>query len=114
MKNYYVVFFYSILLIALGIKGYMKGSAASLCAGAGIGFLLFLSSIGLFFQKKIALYSALLLTECLNIVFLIRYLKTFAFTPLALGILSLAIFIFLLFTLLSKQRSLRNHTDLSK
>ena len=41
----YVVCFYSLLLIALGIKGYLKGSAASLYAGSGLGVLVLLSSI---------------------------------------------------------------------
>lgn len=72
----YVVFFYSLILIALGIKGYIKGSSASLYMGTGLGFLVFLSSIGLFFQKKFALYSATFLTGALSIVFFIRCIKT--------------------------------------
>ena len=58
----YVVCLYSLLLIALGIKGYLKGSAASLYAGSGLGVLVLLSSIGLFFQKKMALPAAIFLT----------------------------------------------------
>lgn len=106
----YVVCFYSLLLIALGIKGYLKGSAASLYAGSGLGVLVLLSSIGLFFQKKMALPAALLLTGCLECVFIIRYLKTSGSIPLILGIVSLAVFCYLSWV----QRSLCNRAGLSK
>jgi len=59
-----------------GLLGYQKGSPASLYAGTGLGFLLFLSSIALFYRKKIGLYAATLLTTAFTAVFLIRYLKT--------------------------------------
>lgn len=106
----YIVCLYSLLLIALGIKGYLKGSSASLYAGAGLGVLMLFSSIGLFFQKKMALSAALILTACLECVFIIRYLKTSASIPLILAIISLAIFCYLSWV----QRSLCNRTNLCK
>lgn len=84
----YIVLFYSLLLMALGIKGYLKGSNASLYAGTGLGFLVFLSSIGLFFQKKFALRAACLLTACITIVFLIRSIKTGGSLPGTMAIVS--------------------------
>lgn len=70
------VLIYSLILMGCGLLGYQKGSSISLYAGTGLGFLLFLSSIALFFRKKIGLYAATLLTSTFTTVFLIRYLKT--------------------------------------
>ncbi len=67
---------YSLILMGCGLLGYQKGSMVSLYAGTGLGFFLFLSSIALFYQRKIGLYSATLLTSTFTTVFLIRYLKT--------------------------------------
>jgi uncharacterized membrane protein (UPF0136 family) len=72
----FAVLIYSLVLMGCGLLGYQKGSAASLYAGTGLGFLLFLSSIALFFRKKAGLYAATLLTGAFATVFLIRYLKT--------------------------------------
>ncbi len=70
------VLIYSLTLMSCGLLGYQKGSMGSLYAGTGLGFLLFLSSIALFFQKKAGLYAATLLTAAFSAVFLIRYVKT--------------------------------------
>lgn len=71
----FAVLIYSLILMGCGIIGYQKGSAASLYAGTGLGFLLFLSSIALFFRKKAGLYAASIITACFTAVFFIRYLK---------------------------------------
>lgn len=99
----YIVLFYSLLLILLGIKGYAKGSSASLYSGVGFGSLLLFSSIGLFLQKKFALYSATILTACLMLVFIIRCIKTGGGTiPGALAVLSAGVLCYIFLSRLSK------------
>ena len=90
------VLIYSVLLMALGLVGYSKGSAASLYAGTGLGLLLFLSSIAIFLQKKAGVYAALGITALLTIVCAIRYFLTAKGLQGAVAIASGAMLLYLL------------------
>ncbi len=91
---------YAIVLMALGLIGYlMANSLPSLIMGSGIGFLLLLCAILMFLGKRIGLILATILTLLLAGFFAFRYSLTKALFPALLSVLSGAMLIFLLFHL---------------
>jgi uncharacterized membrane protein (UPF0136 family) len=92
----WTVLIYGLILIVLGYMGYRQGSLPSLIAGSGLGFLLAVSSIGMFAKKRVAGYAALFLTTALTVVFSYRYALTNKPLTAALAVLSGAMLIFLL------------------
>ena len=80
----YIVALYGILILIGGIIGHIKaGSNASLGMGLVFGFLLLLSSAGMFSKKhfKKAVYFAVILTLLLDAFFSYRFLATMKFMP---------------------------------
>lgn len=93
----WAIFFYALLIIALGTVGYYKAeSLPSLIAGGGCGFLLLLSVLMVFMGRKIGSYTALILTLLLTATFSYRYAVSHALFPALLAVLSGAMLIFLL------------------
>ena len=91
------IFFYSLLIIALGAVGYYQAeSIPSLVAGAGCGILLLLSVLLIFMKKKTGSYSALVLIAVLTGIFSYRYVLTAGLFPALLAVISGALLIFLL------------------
>lgn len=77
----YATFFYSIILILGGIKGYMAGSLPSLIVGGASGLTLLNMCIAIFKNKITALYSALVMMFLLDAFFCYRFLYTGKFVP---------------------------------
>ena len=86
---------YGILLIALGLYGFLKArSIPSLVSGVGFGVLLSISAWGMFKKRQAGAYAAVLLTAALTVVFVYRYLQTEKTLPATLAILSGAMLLF--------------------
>lgn len=80
MSNAFVkwsVFFYGIILVTLGLIGYIiAGSIPSVVMGSGLGCLLMICSLLMFLEKRIGLYIATFLTLILSSFFAYRYTMT--------------------------------------
>lgn len=84
---------YGILILIGGIMGHLKaGSRISLYTGIVFGFLLILSSIGLYKGMKIGAYGSLFLALILLCFFSWRFIHTANFFPSGMmGIISLVV-----------------------
>lgn len=90
------VLIYGILLIALGIAGYLEaGSIYSFVAGATAGVLLVICSALMFMNKRIGLLFATLVTLLMTGCFAYRYSVTHGLLPALLAVLSGAMLIML-------------------
>lgn len=93
----YIVALYGILILIGGIIGHIKaGSNASLVMGVTFGFLVLLSSGGMFSKKlfKKSVYLALILTLLLDAFFSYRFLATMKFMPSGLlAVVSLGVLV---------------------
>ena len=97
---------YGILLVALGILGYVKaGSAMSLYAGSGSGVLLVLCALLLHYQIRFASYATVALTLLLTGMFAYRYTATSKTLPALLAVLSGGMLLYLLAALTKWRRS---------
>ena len=80
MSNTFVkwsVFFYGIILVTLGLVGYVIAeSIPSVVMGGGLGFLLMVCSLLMFLEKRIGLFIATFLTLLLTSFFAYRYTMT--------------------------------------
>ena len=92
----WTVLVYGVIMIILGVLGYLSGSTISLIAGAGSGVLVIISSAFMFSHKRWGAYVAAGLTLMLTLTFSIRY--TITHKPLAaiLAVLSGGMLLFLL------------------
>lgn len=91
------VFFYGIIIIALGFYGYhVSGSKISLWTGTGFGTFLVISAFLMFAGKIEGAYLALLLTFILTALFVYRYIVTMGMLPAAFAILGGGMLLFLL------------------
>lgn len=96
-SNGWVVLIYGILILILGVLGYERSdSLMSLYVGGGLGLLLILSAILMFFKFAFGNYTALFLTLVLTGTFAIRYSLTHKGIPAILAVLSGAMLLFLL------------------
>lgn len=78
----WIVLFYGLMIFFGGIMGYMMaGSIASFIWGTISGILLITASIGMFKNRLIPAYFAIILTLLLDAFFTYRFLYTFKFFP---------------------------------
>jgi uncharacterized membrane protein (UPF0136 family) len=105
----YIVALYGLLILIGGIIGHIKaGSNASLVMGVVFGFLLLLSSGGMFSKKffKKGVYFALILALILDAFFSYRFLATMKFMPSGmLALMSLGVIVSLIAYLRRPARS---------
>lgn len=93
----WAVLCYGLLIAILGYLGYHQaGSIVSLYAGVGLGSLLTISAVLMFFDLLFSAYTALLLTLLLTGTFAIRYSVTQKGMPAILAVLSGGMLLFLL------------------
>ena len=93
----WAVFFYALIIIALGLIGYFQaGSVASAVSGGSFGILLLISTLFMFMNKKGGFYASLLLTALLAGVFAYRYTISNGSLPALMAVLSGAMLIYLL------------------
>ena len=93
----WIVLFYGLLIMAIGIAGYMKKeSMISLYMGGGFGLLIAASSFLLFAKIKTGIYTSTFLTLALVFTFGIRYTMTHKIVPALLCVLSGGMLLFLL------------------
>ncbi len=90
---------YGLLLVALGYVGYTHGSKVSLYMGSGLGGLLILCSLVMFWGKRWGGWTALVLTAILTAVFSYRYSVVGKTIPALLAVLSGAMLLILLLRL---------------
>lgn len=84
----WVTLIYAFIIFFGGLMGHLKaGSTVSLATGVVCGFLLFIASLGMFKDRLLPAYFALLLIVLLDAFFTYRWLYTFSFFPA--GIMSL-------------------------
>jgi len=87
---------YAVLLIAFGITGFVKaGSLISLYSGGGLGVLLLGCSLGMMKGIRLCSFGALGTLIILMAAFFFRALASHKILPIALGMLSLGLFLFL-------------------
>ncbi len=93
----WTVLIYGITIAILGYFGYYRGaSPISLYLGVGLGSLLVLSSVFMFFRIHFGSYAALLVTLILTGTFAIRYSMTNKEIPAILAVLSGGMLLYLL------------------
>ncbi len=107
MKNAAIVLLiYGTTVLLGGLFGFMKaGSYASLLSGTMSSLLLFLAAILLFTKRSSGYWLGLGAAILLEIVFILRFIKTLHFLPAGLlSILSLAVILVLFFKIRQKQK----------
>ena len=88
---------FSICLLIFGVFGYLKtGSKMSLYSSLTFGTLLLSSCLGMGLRKKWGFYSARILTALLSAMFIFRSVITHKPVPIALAVVSCAMFLFLI------------------
>lgn len=93
----WTVLIYGLFITILGYLGYsLTGSTMSLYMGSGLGLLLILSSILMFYQIRFGSYAALFLTFTLLATFATRYSLTGKWLPATLAVFSGLMLLFLL------------------
>jgi len=92
----WTVLIYGMLMLLLGILGYLQGSVVSLIAGSGFGLLLIFCSFMMFHHKRSGIYAAVIFTILLTATFSIRYNLTQKPHPAILAVLSGGMLLFLL------------------
>jgi len=100
----WITLLYAILVFFGGLMGHIKAaSTASLVMGTIFGFLLFLTSLGMFKNKLFSAYIGILLILLLDGFFTYRFLYTLSFFPAGfMSLVSLGV-------LLAVALLLRNH-----
>lgn len=89
-----IILIYTCIIFSGGVFGYLSGSRISLISGLVSGSLLLCAYVGALLNKNWGFYLALFVAFTLDVVFTVRYLKTFKFIPAGtLSILSLGTFI---------------------
>ncbi len=93
----WIVLFYGLLLIVIGIAAYLrKESLISLIMGGGFGLLIVGSALLLFAKIKIGIYTSTFLTLSLVVTFGVRYTMSHQTIPALLCVLSGGMLLFLL------------------
>ncbi len=108
----WITLFYGILILIGGIMGHTQAaSAISLIMGILFGTLLIIAAAGMFKNRLLPCYSAILLILLLDAFFSYRWLYTFQFFPSGLfsiiSIITLIVVIILVRLHLQKERNLK-------
>lgn len=97
---------YGLLLIVLGILGYVKaGSAMSLYAGSGSGVILVFCAVLMHYKISFGSYASVFFTLLLTGMFAYRYTVTSKTLPALLAVLSGGMLLYLLAALTKWRRT---------